>query len=159
MAKISKKDLVNQVIVGARENSIGAVLFHQAVGRIFGINVTDVKCLDIIALRGSATPSQLAQLTGLSTGSTTALIDRLEKRRLVERRPNPQDRRGTIIALTKEAQSKLPNLFDSLARAMEVLVSSYSDTQLKTLLSFLRRIGQLWTEERKKLQLQGSKPL
>ena len=57
MRKIAKENLVKQVILGARENSIGVVLFHQVVGRILGINVTDMKCLDIIALKGSANPS------------------------------------------------------------------------------------------------------
>ena len=36
MRKIAKENLVKQVIVGARENSIGVVLFHQVVGRILG---------------------------------------------------------------------------------------------------------------------------
>ena len=106
MRKIAKENLVKQVIVGARENSIGVVLFHQVVGRILGVNVTDMKCLDIIALKGSANPSQLAKLTGLSTGSTTAMMDRLEKKGLIERRPNPEDRRGAIVVLTNGAAKK-----------------------------------------------------
>ena len=57
MRKINKENLVKQVILGARKNSIGVVLFHQVVGRILDINVTDMKCLDIIALKGSANPS------------------------------------------------------------------------------------------------------
>lgn len=61
-------------------------------------------------LRGSASPSHLADLTGLSTGSTTAMIDRLEQKGLVERHPTPEDRRGTTIVLTKEAMRKLPTL-------------------------------------------------
>jgi DNA-binding MarR family transcriptional regulator len=152
MKKVNKKDLVWQVITGARENSIGAVLFHQAVGRILGINVTDMKCLDIIVLKGSASPSQLAKLTGLSTGSTTAMIDRLERRRLIERCPNPDDRRGTMVVLTKEASSRLPQLFESMAKAMEALVSSYSREELETLLDFFRRINHLWRNEREQLQ-------
>src|SRR5215471_776702 len=98
-----KRDLIRRVVAGGREHNIGAVLFHQAVGHILGVNVTDMKCLDIISLRGSVRPSELAAWTGLSTGATTALIDRLEKRQLVARRPNPEDRRGTIIVLTKRA--------------------------------------------------------
>jgi DNA-binding MarR family transcriptional regulator len=151
MQKSAKEALVRQVIVGARENSIGVVLFHQAVARILGINVTDIKCLDIIALKGSASPSQLAELTGLSTGSTTAMIDRLEKKALVERRANPDDRRGTIVTLTRDAGQKLPRLFGSLAEAMEALVSSYSERELKILSDFFGKIGSLWREEREQL--------
>ena len=40
------QDLALQVVRGAREYSIGAVLFHQAVGQLLDLNVTDMKCLD-----------------------------------------------------------------------------------------------------------------
>jgi len=151
---LDKRTLVDQVIVGVRENSIGVVLFHQAIGRILGINVTDVKSLDIIVTRGSANPSQLAKFTGLSTGSTTALIDRLEKKGLIERRPNPKDRRGSIIILTYGAMKKIPLLFESMSKAMERLVSGYSEEELETLSEFFRRVTLLWWKERDKLLLQ-----
>ena len=147
-----KRDLAIQVIRGAREYSIGTVLFHQAVGQLLDVNVTDMKCLDIIALKGSANPSQLAKLTGLSTGSTTAMIDRLEKRGLIERCPNPEDRRGAIVVLTNGAAKKFPPLFESMAKAMEALVSSYSEKELDTLSDFFRKITLLWKEEREQLQ-------
>jgi DNA-binding MarR family transcriptional regulator len=149
---LRKTDLVKQVIMGARESNIGAILFHQAVGQILGINVTDMKCLDIITLKGSTSPSQLAELTGLSTGATTALIDRLEKRKLIVRHRNPKDRRGTIITLTKEAVRKLPPLFESMAKAMEVLASSYSEKELALLLDYFGKLTVLWTEEREKVR-------
>jgi DNA-binding MarR family transcriptional regulator len=112
-----------------------------------------MKCLDIIALKGSANPSQLAKLTGLSTGSTTAMIDRLEKRGLIERRPNPEDRRGAIVVLTNGAAKKFPALFESMAKAMEALVSSYSEKELDTLSDFFRKVTLLWKDERERLQL------
>ena len=152
MGKVNKQVLVREVITGARENSIGVVLFHQAVGRILGINVTDMKCLDIIVMKGSASPSLLAELTGLSTGSATAMIDRLERRGLIKRLPNPDDRRGTTVVLTVEATKRLPRLFASMAKAMEELVSSYSENQLEILLDFFRRISRLWRSEREQLQ-------
>jgi|SRR6516164_7672920 DNA-binding MarR family transcriptional regulator len=78
-ARTGKRKLVTQVIRDAREYSIGTASFHQAVGRILGLNVTDMKCLDVMTMRGVATPSQLAEHTGLSSGATTSMIDRLEK--------------------------------------------------------------------------------
>jgi DNA-binding MarR family transcriptional regulator len=152
MGKIGKGHLVQQVILDARKNSIGAVLFHQAIGQVLGINVTDMKCLDIMMLKGSASPSQLAELTGLTSGSTTAMIDRLEKRGLVERRPHPKDRRSTVIVLTRKAERKLPPLFESLAMAMQALVSSYSEKELDVLSDFFRRVIDLWQKEREQLQ-------
>jgi DNA-binding MarR family transcriptional regulator len=150
--KNRKRELVTQVIRDAREYSIGMVSFHQAVGRILGLNVTDMKCLDVMTMKGSATPSQLAEQTGLSSGATTAMIDRLEKAGLVERHPHPNDRRGTVLLLTKQAMQKLPLLFESLGNAMLVLISGYSQRELAVLADFFARASVLWQDEREKLQ-------
>ena len=151
-ARTGKRKLVTQVIRDAREYSIGMVSFHQAVGRILGLNVTDMKCLDVMTMKGSATPSQLAEQTGLSSGATTAMIDRLEKAGLVERHPHPNDRRGTVLLLTKQAMQKLPLLFESLGNAMLVLISGYSQRELAVLADFFARASVLWQDEREKLQ-------
>ena len=150
--KTLRNRLVGEVILGAREFSIGTVLFHRVVGQLLGVNVTDMKCIDMMTLQGSATPSQLAVHTGLSSGATTAMVDRLERARLIERKPHPKDRRGTILVLTKEAMRKLPMLFASLGDAMETLVSSYSQKDLAVLNDFFTRADLLWREERAKLQ-------
>jgi DNA-binding MarR family transcriptional regulator len=115
-------------------------------------NVTDMKTLDIMTQQGSATPSQLASHTGLSSGVTTAMIDRLERAGLVERRSHPKDRRGTILVLTQEAKRKLPSLFASLGTAMEALVSSYSEKELVALNDFFTKARLLWREEHAKLE-------
>ena len=144
--------LVTQIIRGAREFSIGTVLFHRAVGQILGVNVTDMKSLDMMIMKGSTNPTELAKFTGLSSGATTAMIDRLEKAGLIERHPHARDRRGTTLVLTREAKRTLPTLFESLGKAMQALISSYSARELRVLADFFRKTGVLWQEEREKLQ-------
>jgi DNA-binding MarR family transcriptional regulator len=153
-----KQQLVHTVVLGQRENNIGAVLFHQAVGQRLGINVSDMKCLDLIVLRGAASPSQLAQLTGLTSGSTTAMLDRLEARKLITRLPNPVDRRGTVVELTKYAQRTLPRLFGSLAHAMERLTATYTEDELSVLLDFFSKATAVWTQERSELLSTTTRP-
>ena len=65
---MSKRDLVMQVIRSARGYSSGTVLFHQAVADLLGVNATDMKCLDMIALNGSASPTQLAEQRAYNGG-------------------------------------------------------------------------------------------
>jgi DNA-binding MarR family transcriptional regulator len=146
------QSLAAKVIEGAREFSVGTVLFHQAAGRLLGVNVTDMKCLDIIVIKGSASPAELAAQTGLSSGATTAVIDRLERARLIQRRPHPTDRRGTLLVLTRLAMQRLPPLFESLANAMQALISGYSKGELAVLADFFAKSGLLWRVEREKLQ-------
>src|SRR5712691_10514411 len=107
MTERNKDDLKQQVILGTREYGIGSVLFRHVIGEILGVNVTDMECLGVLFFKGLATPSELAKHTGLSSGATTAMLDRLEKSGLIERRPNPQDRRGTLITIVKEATVKV----------------------------------------------------
>ncbi|MBO9726868.1 MAG: MarR family transcriptional regulator [Novosphingobium sp.] len=56
------------------------------------------------------TPTDLYEAAMISSGSMTNRIDRLEKAGLVERRPNPADKRGTLVALTAAGL----NLIDAL---------------------------------------------
>ncbi len=54
------------------------------------------------------------------------MLDRLENTGIIERRPNPNDRRGTLIAIVKEKAEKLAPLFESTRKAQDRLVSSYT---------------------------------
>ena len=148
---MTKQALIEQVVQGGREFSVGTVLFHQAVARALDVNVSDMKCLDVISMRRGTTPSELAAHTGLTTGATTAMIDRLEHAGLIERRRNPADRRSTIIALSRHAKEVLPRHFASLAQAMTRLVSCYRPSELAVLADFFARAESLWREERQKL--------
>ena len=51
------------------------------------------------------TPTQLYRQMMLSSGAMTNRIDRLEGQGLVERRPDPNDRRGTLICLTRKGRA------------------------------------------------------
>src|SRR6266545_4176728 len=152
MAKLHKQELVGQVIMGAREFGIGAVLFRHAVGEALGVNVTDMECLALIFFKGLATPSELARYTGLTSGATTAMLDRLEKAHLIERRPNPQDRRGTLIVLTNERTKEVGAMFASGREAIDRLTSSYSESELESIADYFGRLDSVWEEEREKLR-------
>jgi DNA-binding MarR family transcriptional regulator len=152
MANTTKAGLKKQVILAAREYGINTVLFRNMVGERLGVNVTDMECLGLVFNKGLAAPSELARYTGLSSGATTAMLDRLENSGLIERKPNPNDRRGTIITLAKAGTEKVAPWFTSVRQAQDKLVSSYSEKELQLILNFFERSTGMWEEERKKLQ-------
>jgi DNA-binding MarR family transcriptional regulator len=154
MAHVTKGDLEKQVVVGAREYGINTVLFRHAVGAVLGLNVTDMECLGVLFFKGLATPTELAHYTGLSSGATTAMLDRLEKSGLIERRPNLRDRRSTLIFIVQEAANRVAPLFASARDAQDALVASYSQKELQILSDFFRRSVAMWEEERLKLGLE-----
>jgi DNA-binding MarR family transcriptional regulator len=151
MTQQKKDDLKRQVILGARAYGIGSVLFRHVIGEMLGVSATDMECLGVIFFKGLATPSQLAQYTGLSSGATTAMLDRLEKSGLIARRPNPKDRRSTHIVVVKETAEKVAPWFASLREVQEQIVSSYSEQELELLSDFFKRSVTMWEEEREKL--------
>jgi DNA-binding MarR family transcriptional regulator len=152
MAKPAKADLMKKVILAAREYGINTVLFRNLVSERLNVNVTDMECLGLVFNKGLATPTELARYTGLSSGATTAMLDRLENSGLIERRPNPDDRRGTIITLANAGVEKVAPWFASVRQAQDTLVSGYSEDELQLILSFFERLIRMWEAERKKLQ-------
>jgi hypothetical protein len=79
MALENKSERKKQVVVASRENAISYTLFRNAIGKQLGLNTIDFEGLDLVFFRGTTTPSELSKYTGLSSGSTTVMIDRLEK--------------------------------------------------------------------------------
>ena len=94
---------------------------------------------------------RLAELTGLTTGAVTGIIDRLEKAGYVRRKNDVEDRRRTIVEpiLNKKLERKLEMIFVPLHEKMYNLLSSYSDSELAFLLEALTKSIELIREESK----------
>jgi len=148
MASKHMSDLKQQVIIDSREQGISYTLFRNAIGKKLGLNTTDFGGLDLIFFRGVSTPSELSRYTGLSSGSTTAMIDRLENSRLVSRQANPNDRRGTLVVINKEAAVQFRPLFVSARVAQNKLLDSYSTTELQTLSDYFQKSAMMFESER-----------
>ena len=131
-------DLPSQVFEAARDQGISSVLFRNALSRRLGLNATDSECLSLLSLKGVSTPTQLAHFTGLTTGSTTAMLDRLERSGYITRKPNPADRRGVLIELNRQYSAKAGPLVAGVQRAHRELIARYSDDELEVIASFLR---------------------
>ncbi len=112
-----------------------------------------MECLRLLFLKGVASPSELARHTGLTSGATTAMLDRLEKAGLIERRPNPDDRRGTLIAPAESSAEKAASWFESARKAQDELISSYSEEELVIISDVFERFAKLWDQEREKLRV------
>src|SRR5947199_9028498 len=122
-----------------RDLATAVIAFHQAGARRLGMTAAERKCAGMIADLGEATPKQLAEMTGLSTGAITGIVDRLERAGYAEREPNPKDRRSvTIRARNTErlAKANLP-IFASPTEAMERLSARYTGKERALILRHL----------------------
>jgi len=104
---------------------------------------------------GAMPAGSLAELTGLTTGVVTGIIDHLEEAGYVKRTNDPNDRRRTIVVPTrnKKLERKLEMIFMPLHEKMHKLMSSYSDSELTSLLDAMTKSIKLTHEESKKLRI------
>ncbi len=152
MTKSTKTDLKKRARMAMVEYGINLTRFRNAMSEQMGFNVTDMECLRVLFLKGIATPSELARHTGLTSGAATAMLNRLEKAGFIERRPNPDDRRGTLIAPVKSGAEKVASWFESARKAQDELISSYSEKELEIISDVFEGFTKLWEQEREKLE-------
>jgi DNA-binding MarR family transcriptional regulator len=129
-------------------NGLGASFFRAAASRI-DMPVTDVQVIDLLDIAGPATAGRLAELTGLTTGAITGMIDRLEKAGLVRRERDPEDGRRVIVRLipNEDAMRAIGPIFDAIGQGWDQLASQYDDEQIAFLVEFLRRCNAVSREE------------
>jgi DNA-binding MarR family transcriptional regulator len=121
-----------------RRSSAQGVIFGQTVADVAGISGSDLECLDFLNLEGRVTAGRLAEVTGLTTGAITGVVDRLEKAGLVRRERDESDRRKVFIAAVPEAVGRIGRLYEPLQRGMQATFASYSDAELRLLLRFAK---------------------
>jgi DNA-binding MarR family transcriptional regulator len=119
-----------------RRSSGQGAIYAQAVADVAGISSSDMDCLDFLNLEGRVTAGRLAEVTGLTTGAITGVIDRLERAGLVRRERDSEDRRKVFIAVVPESVGKIGRLYEPLQRAVLKQWEHYSDAELKLLLRF-----------------------
>lgn len=135
-ATLSRTELIHGIREAASRTGARFILFHQAMAERLGLNLIDLRCLTLAQGEEDMTPGKFAELTGLTTGAITGVIDRLERARLVKRERDPHDRRRVIVRLLPARKAELEALFAPLGRAMHQALEPYSDEQLSLILNF-----------------------
>lgn len=133
----TKKDLETRVMMASRENNISSILFRNAVRNRAGLNITDSECLSFLSIKGVLTPKEISHFTGLTTGSTTAMLDRLENAGFIRRKPNPDDRRGVLIEIDEKWTQTATPLVMGVQKDNAELIASYSEAELELIADFL----------------------
>lgn len=127
---------------------LGASFFRAAAVRI-EMTDTDIQVLDILENSGEASAGQLADIMGLTTGTFTGILNRLEKAGLVQRARDPNDGRKVIVRLASDKANRhdIGPLFASIGQTWEEMAAQYDDEQKAFLLEFLQRSNALARQE------------
>lgn len=139
MSKVNQnRRAATEEIVGklARRHSTAVVLFHHAIAELLGIGPSDHKCLDLLRERGPMTGSELAAVSGLTTGAITGVVARLEQAGYVTRQPHPRDRRMQILQLALKV-SPIHDAIEPLRQDVAQVLDKFDSPQLAAIDEFL----------------------
>lgn len=103
----------------------------------FGVNRTDLRALDLIGQAGVISPTALAVALGMSTGATSAVLDRLEAAGYASREPDPGHRRRTLVRQTPRAEELGEQVFGPVIEGTITEALGYPDEALASIAEFL----------------------
>jgi DNA-binding MarR family transcriptional regulator len=104
------------------------------------INPSQLRALRVLMRRGDMRLSQLSDHLHIAARSTTEVVDALETRGLIERHPDPDDRRATLVTLTEHGTSVLEAIRAARGTENERAFSRLSQAERAHLARILRKL-------------------
>ena len=137
MAGRTRPELLKNIDEMLRKVSAQSVLISDLVAGLVGLNSTDLECLDLLLLAGPTTAGKLAEHTGLTTGATTAVIDRLERAGFVVRRRDHDDRRRVLVEIVNSGIERIAPFYAPLQARVKLLSRQFSDPELAAVVAYM----------------------
>ncbi|ANH83945.1 transcriptional regulator [Niabella ginsenosidivorans] len=124
-----------------------ALQMHEIIARKAGFTGTDHKYLGFFLQKGQLTAGEFAKLSGLTTGAVTGLIDRFEKKKLVKRQFDENDRRKVfIVPDAQKIQALLKPYYKQFQSETEKLIAFFSSGELKILETYFLKYIKLMND-------------
>lgn len=140
----ARRRIESEFLLAVRRAGSVMQLLGAASAERIGINVTDLNCLNILALSRRMTAGELARETGLTTASITGALDRLEEAGFVRRERDPHDRRRVIVRLDAERGLRdVAPVFAPVIAAWRAVAARYTDEELRLILGFQAQLEQI----------------
>ncbi len=113
------------------------VLHNHAVAQRVGLAGSDAQFVSLLSQHGPLTPGRLAELSSLTTGTVTGVIDRLERGGYVRRERVLGDRRKVLVALVPAAMEGLAEHYRDQGRHLDDVLAGRSPEELRVIARFL----------------------
>lgn len=139
------------ILHALRDYRAAEVAIRRSTRDSMGMGETDLLALRYL-LRAASTgervgPKDLSRVLGITTASTTSLIDRLVASGHVRREPHPTDRRSLVIVPTVETDSEVRATLGRMHRRMMEVAESLNADDARVVITFLRRMGAAISED------------
>lgn len=116
--------------------SMEEVLHSRVAAQRVGLDGSDSRFLSLLSLHGSLTPGRLAELTQLSTGTVTGVIDRLERAGFVRRDRDPADRRKVLVSPMLAAMAALAENCRGHGEHLDTVLQRRNASELRVIAAF-----------------------
>ena len=156
--KRSRPELLQAIRSGFQQTSGQSVLLSQVIADKVGLAPSDLECLGYLEDGGPMTAGRLSELTGLTSGAVTRMVDRLEAAKYVRRRSDPADRRKVIIELVPGRVKEFERFYGPMARGATERLSRYSDAELDLIAGLLEEMTAFSRDQLKRIEALPAKP-
>lgn len=131
------EELRGAVVDAVQRFIADAVLHNHAVAQAVGLGASDAQFVGLLSRHGPLTPGRLATASGLTTGTVTGVIDRLERAGFVRRERDTGDRRKVLVVLDPAAMGRLTEHYRDQGEHLDRVLATRSDDELRTIVAFL----------------------
>jgi DNA-binding MarR family transcriptional regulator len=112
---------------------------NRLIADRMGVTASDLDCLHVLRLHGPATAAELAVRVGLTPGSVSRMIDRLDAAGCVVRTDDPEDRRRVLIEANNDGLDRIGDYYAGLTARSHDDLAVFDDEELSVLLRFVER--------------------
>ncbi len=109
--------------------------------RRHGLNPTEFGVLEVLYHKGPQPLQQIGEKILISSGNITYVVDKLEKKQLLVRKPCAEDRRVIYAELTDQGRKFLTDIFPSHKEAVEKAVSGLTAEEKRQAIALLKKLG------------------
>ncbi|HEX7063764.1 MAG TPA: MarR family transcriptional regulator [Bacillales bacterium] len=106
-----------------------------------GLNPTEFGVLELLFHKGDQPIQQIGEKILLSSGSMTYVIDKLEEKKFLRRKPCPNDRRITYAAITAKGNELMEEIFPKHREAVRSMFSGLNPGEQETMIELLKKLG------------------
>ncbi|MEK5040883.1 MarR family winged helix-turn-helix transcriptional regulator [Sporosarcina sp. FSL K6-3457] len=107
----------------------------------YGLNPTEFAVLELLYHKGRQPIQKIGQKILLGSGSMTYVVDKLEKRGLLERVFCAEDKRITYMSITPEGVDLMTSIFPEHAENIESIMGSLTVEEQEIAISLIRKLG------------------
>lgn len=109
--------------------------------RTYGLNPTEFAVLELLFNKGEQPVQRIGEKVLIASSSITYVVDKLEKKDLIRRTVNEEDRRITLVSITPQGQRLMEEIFPIHRQAIEQILGGVDANEKEELIQQLKKLG------------------